>query len=162
MESQQLQHQNSTMESQHRRDTNVMIYIRRRLAMCARKLGKLKEAVKMFKDLAKDDDIPLPKSAAICYTAALLKARSVADKFSADGAGKRGLSQSEMAAVEAIHRAVEFNPHVPKYLLEMKPLILPPEHILKRGDSEAISYAFYHLTHWKRVDGALNLLHCTR
>lgn len=135
-------------ESAHRRDANVVIYIKRRLAMCARKLGKLKEAAKIFRDLTKEipssiisvlnihenlletllemkayadcaavlakfDDISLPKSASICYTSALLKARAVSEKFSPDIASRRGLTAAELLAVEAIHRAVEFNPHCP-------------------------------------------------
>lgn len=50
--SQQTQHYNATQEALHRRDTNVYIFIRRRLAMCARKLGKWKEAIKIMKDVS--------------------------------------------------------------------------------------------------------------
>jgi hypothetical protein len=35
-------------------------------------------------------------------------------RFSPDIASKRGLTAAEVSAVDAIHRAVEFNPHVPK------------------------------------------------
>uniref|UniRef100_A0A672SFB9 Suppression of tumorigenicity 7 n=1 Tax=Sinocyclocheilus grahami TaxID=75366 RepID=A0A672SFB9_SINGR len=184
--SQQLQHHGAQYEAQHRRDTNVLVYIKRRLAMCSRKLGRTREAVKMMRDLMKEFPLLSMFNIHENLLESLLELQNYADvqavlakydgtstshlslggfvcvcRFSPEAASRRGLSTAEMNAVEAIHRAVEFNPHVPKYLLEMKSLILPPEHILKRGDSEAIAYTFFHLQHWKRVEGALNLLHCT-
>ncbi|CAB3409244.1 unnamed protein product [Caenorhabditis bovis] len=185
-----------------RRDINMQMYIRRRLAMCARKQGRLREAVKMFKDMSREGSIGAvlnvqenlieaclemqayadvqtllvkydgygaasayemrePRSAVLSYTSALLKVRAVAENFrcNVDTSIRRGLSLAEQSAIEALVRAIEFNPHVPIYLLELEPLILPPEHYLKRGDSEALAYAFFHMQHWKRIDGALKLLH---
>lgn len=170
--------------SEARRDAAVLAHVKRRAAMCARRLGRLRDAARLFRELARDappalhalalhenllevlleqrayadvqavlaryDDGALPRSAAVCYTAALLRARAAA--------GAPARSGAELAALEAIRRAIEFNPHVPEYLLELRPLTLPPEHVLRRGDSEAVAYAFFHLRHWRACDGALRLL----
>lgn len=170
-----------------RREAAVLAHVKRRAAMCARRLGRLRDAARLFRELARDappalhslalhenlievlleqrayadvqaalarhDDAGLPRSAAVCYTAALLRARAAS---SAAGAAAR--AHAEAAALEAIRRAIEFNPHVPEYLLELRPLTLPPEHVLRRGDSEAVAYAFWHLRHWRAAEGALRLL----
>ncbi|XP_059048769.1 protein ST7 homolog [Achroia grisella] len=167
-----------------RRDAAVLAHVKRRAAMCARRLGRLRDAARLFRELARDappalhalalhenllevlleqrayadaqavlaryDDGDAPRSAALCYTAALLRARAAA------GAAPR--APAELAALEAMRRAIEFNPHVPEYLLELRALTLPPEHVLKRGDSEAVAYAFFHLRHWRHAEGALRLL----
>ncbi|KAF7225279.1 transcript variant X3, partial [Nothobranchius furzeri] len=191
--SQQLQHHGTQYEAQHRRDTNVLVYIKRRLAMCSRKLGRTREAVKMMRDLMKEfpllsmfnihenllesllelqnyadvqavlakyDDISLPKSATICYTAALLKARAVSDKFSPEAASRRGLSTAEMNAVEAIHRAVEFNPHVPKVSLRGTTNTHTHTHTHTSNSSRLVLFGEIEHQRWKanRVSGRVVLL----
>ena len=192
--SQTLCHQDSVHKPLHERNGNLCTYIRIRLANATRKLGRMKEAVKMYRDLLKDDraflianihevlieclleqqsysdvqqilskqdDLSLIKSTIMCYTIALLKAKAIGEKFCPDVVSRRGPTQADMTAIDAIHRAVELNPHVPKYLLELKGLILPPEHVFRRSDSEALAYSFHHLAHWKRAEGALVVLAST-
>ncbi|GAA48852.1 suppressor of tumorigenicity 7 protein homolog, partial [Clonorchis sinensis] len=135
--SQQTQNHSPAHEAMYHRDIHVYVFIRRRQAMCARKLGKLKEAIKMMKDLIKDypnlnlfnihenliecylaaqqyadaqaflakyDDIHYPKSATICYTAALLKARQVADNIF--------ISVTELDSTELINRNTNINSYI--------------------------------------------------
>ena len=189
-----LSQQDQVYRPLHKRNGYMFAYSKIRLAVCLRKLGKVKDAIKIYRDLSKDDrsfhfanihenlieclldtqnypDVQqimskqdeqwLIKSTVMCYTYALLKAKAVGEKFCADAVSKRGPNNAEMVAVDAIHIAVEMNPHVPRYLLELKGLVLPTEHFYKRGDSEAVAYAFHHLKHWKRVEGALSLLGST-
>ncbi|CAH0703083.1 unnamed protein product [Spodoptera exigua] len=197
-----------------RRDAAVLAHVKRRAAMCARRLGRLRDAARLFRDLARDappalhalalhenlievlleqkayadvqvatslalrapdlpftyridfscvvdavlaryDDVGLPRSACVCYTAALLRARAAG---AAAAGGPAARQAAELAALDAMRRAIEFNPHVPEYLLELRALTLPPEHVLRRGDSEALAYAFFHLRHWRACGGALRLL----
>ena len=187
-------HNDPVYKPVHERNANVCVFCRFRLAVCTRRLGKIKEAIKLYRDLLKDsrtlflvniyenlteclldsqsyselnnflskqEETLLYKSTPLCYTIALLKCKAVGDKFCAETVARRGPTPPELAVYEAIHRAVELNPHVPRYLLELKPLVPPPEHLVKRGDSEAIAYAFYHLNHWKRIEGSIHLLATT-
>ena len=109
------------------------------------------------------------QSTAVIYTNALLKIRQICGEgntlFRQSNCQllvtQTKLTEAERIAIEAIHAAVEYNPHVPLYLLEQRPLILPGEHILRRGDSDAIAYAFWHLRHWKKIPGALTFLNYT-
>lgn len=49
--SQQSHSHNPTQDAIYLRDIHAFIFIRRRLAMCARKLGKLKEAIKIMREV---------------------------------------------------------------------------------------------------------------
>ena len=42
---------NPAQDAIYLRDIHAFIFIRRRLAMCARKLGKLKEAIKIMREV---------------------------------------------------------------------------------------------------------------
>ena len=50
-----------------------------------------------------------------------------------------------MSAVEAIHRAVEFNPHVPPYLLQVKYISLVHQRIFQNNKLGRIQIVMLHI-----------------
>lgn len=50
--SQQPHPHNPTQDAIYLRDIHAFIFIRRRLAMCARKLGKIKDAIKIMREVS--------------------------------------------------------------------------------------------------------------
>lgn len=166
--------------------------------MCCRRLGKLRESLKLYREITRDyhansmsiDSLydsmlevfleqqsyadvhnliqryegTTHQSTTVVYTQALMKVRAVCGSNMFDPVSlvnNKKLTDAEKQAIEAVHSAVEYNPHVPQYLLEQKPLILPGEHIMRRGDSDAIAYGFWHMRHWKKIPGALTFLEYT-
>ncbi|VDM64422.1 unnamed protein product, partial [Angiostrongylus costaricensis] len=109
----------------YRRDFHMQIYIRRRLAMCARKQGRLREAIKTFKDIIRDGSMSNILGVQENLIEACLEMQAYADVQALlvryDGFELSLTSfcyiLPEATAIEAITRAIEFNPHVPLYLL---------------------------------------------
>lgn len=196
--SSETRHKSIEHENRYHRDYKLVCHIKSRLALCCRRLGKLRESLKLYREITRDyhansmsidilydsmlevfleqqsyADVhsliqryegTTHQSTTVVYTSALMKVRAVCGSNMFDPTSlinTKRLSEAERQAIDAVHGAVEYNPHVPLYLLEQKGLILPGEHILRRGDSDAIAYSFWHIRHWKRIPGALTFLEYT-
>eukprot|EP00054_Salpingoeca_dolichothecata_P014483 m.81866 g.81866 ORF g.81866 m.81866 type:complete len:460 (-) comp21013_c0_seq3:162-1541(-) len=111
----------------------------------------VKIAVEKFEALAGPSTVTV-------FTTALLKMREVAKEFSLQRFVKKRYYPQEQETMQALYRAFEYNPHVFKYLLERKRRIVPPEHFIPRGDSEALCYVFDHFQHWQKEPNGLIML----